>query len=243
MSRSLKITKKPGWLVAGFLVTKKPEPATKYEYVQSVATHYFGERCAGIKAKCSVLGTHWCIFLISKTGEVGLLWVAKPSEKVSNDVIETLASPWFLKRHSRPSHWGFATSKKPTSAVLPLQRILYCKKLISITVLFTEDYLHFSNSIVMIVVDVVLFFYWCRVSKRASLLRFWGNVHFPSVRTQVLTCVQAVWVCNHFLPMYTCDIFCSMDDQQLSYLALSVVQRLEVLTTNFLETLRMQECN
>ena len=83
MSRSFKITKKSGRLATGFLVTKKPasgtkkpvimNPGTTYEYVQSIATHYCGKGCASIKAKYSILGIHWGIFLIPKTADMGLV--------------------------------------------------------------------------------------------------------------------------------------------------------------------------
>ena len=56
-----------------FVCPKKPatkKPATKYEYIQSIATHYLGEGCVGIKAKYIV---HWGVFLISKMAHVGLL--------------------------------------------------------------------------------------------------------------------------------------------------------------------------
>ena len=66
MSEALKsVQNMAGWQHARFLVTnkhapgtKKPttkKPATEYEYVQSVATHYREEGCAGIKAKYSAL--------------------------------------------------------------------------------------------------------------------------------------------------------------------------------------------
>ena len=113
MSGNLTLTKDPGQLVAGFLVTKKFTPGTKkpsikkpgikYEYVQSIATHYLGDGCVGIKAKYNVQQIYtWDIFLIHKMANVSLFEVAKPSEKVLNNAI--LALPWFLQHHSRPSH-------------------------------------------------------------------------------------------------------------------------------------------
>ena len=50
---------------------------------------------------------------------------------------------------------------------------------------------------VMIVIDVTLCFYWCRVSKRTSLLCFWGNAHSLSTCTQVIMFYNPFLSCTH----------------------------------------------
>ena len=78
------------------LVTKKPTPDSKYEYFQSITTHHSGEGCAGTvfhlsAVYCEYIHVHVCRDILW-----GFFKAAKPSVRVSNDAIETLATPQFL---------------------------------------------------------------------------------------------------------------------------------------------------